>query len=31
MSKLELTTADEKESIETVYKNAMNCLSEEDR
>lgn len=31
MSKLDLTTLDEKENIETIYKNAMKCLSEEDR
>ncbi|CAD8110149.1 unnamed protein product [Paramecium primaurelia] len=31
MQKLDLTTPKEKENIETIYKNAMNCLSEEDR
>jgi ATP-dependent RNA helicase DOB1 len=31
MSKLDFTTAEEKENIESTYKKAMNCLSEEDR
>ena len=31
MSKMDLTTPEEKDKIETVYKNAMLCLSEEDR
>lgn len=31
MQKLDMTTPEEKENIETIYKNAMNCLSEEDR
>jgi len=31
MSKLDFTTAEEKEQIESTYKQAMNCLSEEDR
>lgn len=31
MQKLDFTTLDEKENIETIYKNAMNCLSEDDR
>lgn len=31
MSKMDLTSAEEKEKIEHVYRNAMLCLSEEDR
>lgn len=31
MSKMDLTSPEEKEKIEHVYRNAMLCLSEEDR
>jgi len=31
MQKLNLTSPEDKEHIETIYNNAMNCLSEEDR
>jgi ATP-dependent RNA helicase DOB1 len=31
MSKLDFTTPDEKDTIEKTYRQAMNCLAEEDR